>query len=130
MATDCVPQLTFKFDKLVVARFDAEHASSDGGAVLLKALDAFGVERVSSRIKRARRTELAAPRLLAERRRPARLRGRHPYRSAELSGPPAARVATRKRRGVPSADTLQRGEECDRSMGSQASTTNDFVVRQ
>jgi hypothetical protein len=39
MATDCIPQLRFKFDKLVVARFDAEHASSDGGAVLLKALD-------------------------------------------------------------------------------------------
>lgn len=39
MATHCIPQLRFKFDKLVVARFDAEHASSDGGAVLLKALD-------------------------------------------------------------------------------------------
>jgi hypothetical protein len=39
MATDCIPQLRFKFDKLVVARFDAAHASSDGGAVLLKALD-------------------------------------------------------------------------------------------
>jgi hypothetical protein len=39
MATDCIPQLRFKFDKLVVARFDAEHASADGGAVLLKALD-------------------------------------------------------------------------------------------
>jgi hypothetical protein len=39
MATDRIPQLTFKFDNLVVARFDAEHASSDGGAVLLKALD-------------------------------------------------------------------------------------------
>src|SRR5678816_388903 len=39
MATDCIPQLAFKFDKLVVAKFDAEHASSDGGAVLLKAVD-------------------------------------------------------------------------------------------
>ena len=39
MATDCIPQLRFKFDKLVVARFDAEHASSDGGMVLLKAVD-------------------------------------------------------------------------------------------
>lgn len=39
MATDCIPQLSFKFDMLVVAKFDAEHASSDGGAVLLKALD-------------------------------------------------------------------------------------------
>ena len=39
MATDCIPQLGFKFDKLVVARFDAEHTSSDGGMVLLKAID-------------------------------------------------------------------------------------------
>ena len=39
MATDCIPQLAFKFDKRVVAKFDAEHASSDGGAVLLKAVD-------------------------------------------------------------------------------------------
>ena len=39
MATDCIPQLRFKFDKLVVARFDTEHASSDGGMVLLKAVD-------------------------------------------------------------------------------------------
>ena len=39
MATDCIPQLAFKFDKLVVAKFDAEHASADGGAVLLKAVD-------------------------------------------------------------------------------------------
>lgn len=39
MATDCIPQLAFKFDKLVVARFDAEHASADGGGVLLKAVD-------------------------------------------------------------------------------------------
>ena len=39
MATDCIPQLAFKFDKLVVARFDAEHTSSDGGMVLLKAVD-------------------------------------------------------------------------------------------
>jgi len=39
MATDCIPQLRFKFDKLVVAKFDAEHASADGGAVVLKAID-------------------------------------------------------------------------------------------
>jgi hypothetical protein len=39
MATDCIPQLTLKFDKRVVVKFDAEHASSDGGAVLLKAID-------------------------------------------------------------------------------------------
>src|SRR5512139_117152 len=42
MATDCIPQVTFEFyDHLrpVVARFDQAQASTDGGAVLLKALD-------------------------------------------------------------------------------------------
>ena len=42
MATDCIPQVTFKFYdhlKPVVARFDQAQASTDGGAVLLKALD-------------------------------------------------------------------------------------------
>ncbi|MDH4209249.1 MAG: IS1380 family transposase [Anaerolineae bacterium] len=42
MATDCIPQVTFEFyDKLkpVVARFDQAQASTDGGVVLLKALD-------------------------------------------------------------------------------------------
>ncbi len=42
MATDCIPQVTFEFQGLrqpVVARFDQAHASSDGGAVLLKAVD-------------------------------------------------------------------------------------------
>jgi len=42
MATVCIPQVTFEFyDKLnpVVARFDQTQASTDGGAVLLKALD-------------------------------------------------------------------------------------------
>jgi hypothetical protein len=42
MATDCITQITFNFDpkrKPVVAAFDAEHASSDGGAVLLKGID-------------------------------------------------------------------------------------------
>ena len=39
MATDCILQLRFKFDKLVVVRFDAEHARADGGMVLLKAID-------------------------------------------------------------------------------------------
>jgi len=49
MATDCIPQVTFEFQGLsqpVVARFDQAHASSDGGAVLLKALDdRLGVTR-------------------------------------------------------------------------------------
>src|SRR2546427_2619207 len=42
MATDCIPQVTFKFDpksKPVVATFDVDHAVSDGGAVLLKGID-------------------------------------------------------------------------------------------
>jgi hypothetical protein len=42
MATDCIAQLTFRFQqncKPVVAAFDMAHASSDGGAVLLKAID-------------------------------------------------------------------------------------------
>src|SRR6266545_2957435 len=42
MATDCIAQVTFEFDpkrKPVVAVFDAAHASSDGGAILLKGID-------------------------------------------------------------------------------------------
>jgi Transposase DDE domain group 1 len=42
MATECIPQVAFRFEskgKPVVAAFDAEHASSDGGAVLLKSVD-------------------------------------------------------------------------------------------
>jgi Transposase DDE domain group 1 len=42
MATDCIAQVTFEFQGLrqpVVAQFDQTHASSGGGAVLLKAVD-------------------------------------------------------------------------------------------
>jgi hypothetical protein len=42
MATDFIAQLTFRYQGLrspVVARFDVPHASSDGGLVLLKAVD-------------------------------------------------------------------------------------------
>jgi Transposase DDE domain group 1 len=42
MATDCIPQVTFEFydkRKPVVARFDQAQTSTDGGVVLLKALD-------------------------------------------------------------------------------------------
>jgi hypothetical protein len=42
MAADCIPQVTFEFYdhlKPVVARFDQAQASTDGGVVLLKALD-------------------------------------------------------------------------------------------
>jgi hypothetical protein len=42
MATDCITQVTFGgdgFAKPVVARFDRPEASTDGGLVLLKALD-------------------------------------------------------------------------------------------
>src|SRR5712691_1677957 len=49
MATHCITQVTFKFDhkrKPVVAAFDREHASSDGGAILLKGLDTqFGLTK-------------------------------------------------------------------------------------
>jgi hypothetical protein len=42
MATACIPQIRFGFEpkgKPIVATFDQPHASSDGGAVLLKSLD-------------------------------------------------------------------------------------------
>jgi hypothetical protein len=42
MATDCIAQLTFRYQGLrtpIVARFDVPHASSDGGLILLKAVD-------------------------------------------------------------------------------------------
>jgi hypothetical protein len=39
MATECIAQVRFKFEKDVVTTFDVPHASADGGAVLLKALD-------------------------------------------------------------------------------------------
>lgn len=42
MATACIAQVSFEFQGLrqpVVARFDQPHASSDGGALVLKALD-------------------------------------------------------------------------------------------
>jgi hypothetical protein len=39
MATDCIAQIRFGFEKDVVVKFDVPHASADGGAVLLKALD-------------------------------------------------------------------------------------------
>jgi len=59
MATDCIAQLTFQgkhFPRPVVARFDVPHASSDGGAILLKALDAeLGLTaQVAARIADAR----------------------------------------------------------------------------
>jgi hypothetical protein len=43
MATACIPQVVFKFDKLIVAKFDSEHASSDGGALLLKVTHSAGL---------------------------------------------------------------------------------------
>src|SRR5258708_7809939 len=42
MATECIAQVTFKFEpksKPIVATFDTEHASAGGGAVLLKGID-------------------------------------------------------------------------------------------
>src|SRR5512145_913917 len=43
MATHCITQTTFRFQgnsQAVVAAFDVPHGSSDGGAILLKAVDA------------------------------------------------------------------------------------------
>ena len=59
MATACIPQVTFEFQGLrppVVTVFDQPHASSDGGAVLLKALDdRLGVtERLASSLSDSR----------------------------------------------------------------------------
>ena len=59
MATDCIAQVTFEFKGLrqpVVAQFDQAHASSDGGAVLLKAVDArLGVtERLAASLTETR----------------------------------------------------------------------------
>src|SRR5881409_2395680 len=49
MATPCIAQVTFKFEpkgKPVVAAFDQRHASSDGGAILLKGIDTqFGLTK-------------------------------------------------------------------------------------
>ena len=45
MATPCIAQVTFKFEpkgKPLVAAFDQSHASSDGGALLLKGIDTSG----------------------------------------------------------------------------------------
>ena len=42
MATECIAQVRLEFEGLgkpVVARFDTPHASSDGGAILLKGID-------------------------------------------------------------------------------------------
>jgi hypothetical protein len=59
MATDCITQVTFQgdgFAKPVVARFDLPHASTDGGLVLVKALDtAWGLtQRVAACLDDAR----------------------------------------------------------------------------
>src|SRR5207249_2265207 len=49
MATPCIAQVTFKFEpkgKPLVAAFDQPHASSDGGAILLKGIDTqFGLTK-------------------------------------------------------------------------------------
>ena len=49
MATHCIAQVTFNFDrkrKPIVAVFDQAHASSDGGAILLKGIDTqFGLTK-------------------------------------------------------------------------------------
>ena len=59
MATDCITQVTFQgdgFAKPIVARFDQPQASTDGGLVLVKALDTqLGLtERVAACLDDAR----------------------------------------------------------------------------
>jgi hypothetical protein len=56
MATECIAQVRFEFEKSVVAKFDVPHASADGGAILLKALDRqLGVtETVASSLRDCR----------------------------------------------------------------------------
>jgi hypothetical protein len=59
MATACIAQVTVGFepkDKPVVALFDMRHASSDGGAVLLKGLDTLLqlTKRLAARVSDAR----------------------------------------------------------------------------
>src|SRR2546422_945779 len=56
MATPCIAQVTFKFEpkgKPLVAAFDTPHASSDGGALLLKGIDTqFGLtKRMAARLE-------------------------------------------------------------------------------
>lgn len=59
MATACITQLRFqgeRFSKPTTARFDMEHASSDGGALLLKAIDGtLGLTATVARCIRDRR---------------------------------------------------------------------------
>jgi hypothetical protein len=61
MATDCIPQVSFDFQGLpqpIVARLDQAQASSDGGAVLLKALhDRLGLEHSDAPHSRATSSE-------------------------------------------------------------------------
>ena len=90
MATDCIPQVTFEFDdklKPVVARFDQVQASTDGGVVLIKALD-----------DRLRLTEQLAG-CLADRRDPDKIRHTIRESAAATDYGPGLRVRGRKRRG-------------------------------
>jgi len=58
MATPCIAQVTFKFEpkgKPLVAAFDTPHASSDGGALLLKGIDTqCGVDQAAGALSRGR----------------------------------------------------------------------------
>jgi len=56
MATDCITQVAFEFDRRVIAKFDTAYTSSDGGAVVLKALDRqLGVTEAVASCLRERR---------------------------------------------------------------------------
>ena len=101
MTPDTIPQSVLfpdLFDKPLVATFNQEHASSDGGAVLLKA-----AERVYGLVK-------AFARCLADKRAPGKIRhtladliGRSSSRRTAAAATPVAETAsdatpTRKRR--------------------------------
>jgi hypothetical protein len=91
MATACISQLRFKFAKRVVAKFDAVHASADGAAVLLTAIDdQLGV--TATRIVDTNDLRREPPRLLARLRpRHRDLRGAQERRPPEEPSPPERR---------------------------------------
>src|SRR3990172_2997083 len=93
MATDCQAQTTFRsqeVSKPVVAAFEVAHASSDWGAVLLKAIDA----------KVGPAAELPGSRAGRVRNRAGRRCARHPFANAATSE--ASRQRGRRRGAAPS----------------------------
>ena len=118
MATDCIPQVSFEFQGLpqpIIARFDQAHASSDGGAILLKALDdRLGLTRQLAASLTDRRTRqgparadrVGAAARVRDRLRLRRLQRRRPVgRGSDPQAPARARSARRAGAGLP-ADAL------------------------